>query len=82
MLPTFNVHILGENERVSSLRDACMGKVGVIDLWHTKCQKCPAALDLFSAASNQFSPDEVMFVACALSLGASNKEDVADLALE
>ena len=82
MLPTFKVQILGESERECSLREACAGKIGVIDLWHTKCQKCPAALDKFNNESEQFSADEVIFVACALSLGSTNKEDVADLALE
>jgi hypothetical protein len=82
MLPDIAVTVLGEDERESTLLDVCRGKVGVIDLWHTKCQKCPAALDKFNTEMEQFSSEEVLFVACALSLGNGNKEDVAELGPE
>jgi hypothetical protein len=82
MLPTFRVTVLGDNERESTLREVCSGKVGVIDLWHTKCQKCPAGLDKFNGEYVQFSSSEVVFMACALSLGNGNKGDVASLGPE
>lgn len=82
MLPNVKVTVLGDDERECTLRELCAGKVGVIDLWHTKCQKCPAGLDKFNAEAEQFSKEEVLFVACALSLGPGNKEDVAELGPE
>ena len=82
MLPALKLSVLGENERETTLQELCNGKVGVIDLWHTKCQKCPAALDKFNGEAENFSSEEVMFIACALSLGNGNKEDVADLGPE
>lgn len=81
-LPAINITILGENGRESTIKDFCRGKIGVIDLWHTKCQKCPAALDKMNSERESIESDDVVFIACALSLGSGNKEDVADLALE
>lgn len=83
MLPTFAVSVLGENEKECTLRELCSGKIGVIDIWHTKCQKCPAALDKFNGDAEEFSNnDKVSFIALALSLGTGNKEDVAELGPE
>jgi hypothetical protein len=57
----------------------------VIDLWHSKCVKCPAALDKLndfagsgSASSSSSSSDDVLYVSCALSQGPGN----IDLACE
>ena len=82
MLPSFNVSVLGDNERECSLLSLCEGKIGVIDLWHTKCQKCPAALDKLNSDAESFLNNEVLFIACALSLGDDNKEDVSELGPE
>lgn len=82
MLPSFQVSVLGDGTRECTLKEVCAGKAGVIDLWHTKCQKCPAGLDKFNADSEQFSSEDVMFIACALSLGAGNKDDVSELGPE
>lgn len=82
MLPRLKISVLGENEVESTLDEFCFGKNGVIDLWHTKCQKCPAALDKFNTEALQFSSEEVIFVACALSQGEGNKDDVAEIGPE
>jgi thiol-disulfide isomerase/thioredoxin len=82
MLPALNITVLGEEERECTLQELVAGKVGVIDLWHTKCTKCPAALSKFDADAEKFGNEEVMFIACALSLGEGNKEEVTDLACE
>jgi hypothetical protein len=56
----------------------------VIDLWHSKCVKCPAALDKLndfagsSSTSTSSSSDDVLYVSCALSQGPGN----IDLACE
>lgn len=81
-LPEISITVLGEDERKSTIKEFCHGKIGVIDLWHTKCQKCPAALDKLNTDAGEFDSNDVIFIACALSLGSGNKEDVADLALE
>lgn len=66
-----------------SLREYCSGKVGVIDLWHTKCTQCPAALTRFnSSAAKLQRMTDVLFIACALSLGDGNEELVAEIALD
>lgn len=56
------------------------GKHMVIDLWHTKCVKCPAALSHLNDIAND--NNDIVFVACALSLGDGNKEVVADVVTE
>lgn len=60
----------------STFRDFCAGKVGVIDLWHTKCTRCPAALGKLNEVAANFDQDKVMAIACALSLGSSNLDDI------
>lgn len=82
MLPAFPIIVLGDDERESTLREVGKGKVGVVDFWHTKCQKCPAGLDKFNSEYEQFNSEEVVFIACAISLGAGNKDDVACLGPE
>ncbi len=49
----------------------------IIDFWHTKCQKCPAALEKLNKLALAY-PD-LLFVACALSLGENNIELVAEM---
>ena len=61
-------------------RLAGQGKAMVIDLWHTKCVKCPAALSHLNDEASGSS--DIVFVACALSLGDGNRELVADLVSE
>lgn len=46
-------------------------KDSVIDLWHTKCIRCPAALDRLDEEAMQHP--EVQFIACALSLGVEGE---------
>eukprot|EP00981_Chlorochromonas_danica_P007359 scaffold1690_cov177-Ochromonas_danica.AAC.36 len=84
MLPTISVKHLrlpgGEepSNNVTTLKEVCAGKVGVIDLWHTKCTRCPAALGHFNELAAEFDSSKVIFLACALSQGSGNEEDVAD----
>lgn len=82
MLPALKLTVLGEDEKESTLPEVCRGKIGVIDLWHTKCQKCPAALDKLNGEAANYSSEDVIFIACALSLGSGNKDDVSDLGPE
>ena len=79
LLPDIPVAVLDGSDSVRSLREFCSGKAGVIDLWHTKCIKCPAALERFNIEAANFSNTNALFIACALSLGEGNKEDVADI---
>lgn len=62
----------------TTLRELCAGKVGVIDLWHTNCTKCPAALSKLNELAPGFPADKVIVVACALSLGSDNLEAVSE----
>ena len=57
-----------------SLGELIQGRNTVLDLWHTRCSRCPAALDRLNdeAAANP----EVQFIACALSLGEGDLERV------
>lgn len=53
----------------------------VIDLWHTKCTKCPAALSKLNDEASEVDRRDVLYVAIALSLGDGNY-DVASDAIE
>lgn len=85
MLPSFNVVLLNNEigNTTIKLNDLCKGRIGVIDLWHTKCVKCPSALEKFNKESQKFtSDDNVMFIAGALSLGEGNLDEVSELGPE
>lgn len=56
------------------------GKNGVIDLWHTKCTRCPAALEKLNDIIG--SSSSAIGVACALSQGAGDVDMVGDLIQE
>ena len=49
----------------------------VIDFWHTKCTRCPAALEKLNDEAEMHP--EIMFVSCALSQGPGNRAVAADL---
>ena len=55
----------GEGSTISALRG---GKPLVLDLWHTKCVKCPDALTKLDKIAGSGKHADVKFVACALSL--------------
>jgi len=88
----FKVSVLGSSSSSSSSSSSAIytlaelhakigqGKHMVIDLWHTKCTKCPAALEHLNEEAS--SSDDVVYVACALSLGDGNKDIVTDLVSE
>ena len=66
-----------------SLRELQMqhnNKPMVIDFWHTKCSRCPAALEKLNNESENHS--EILFVSCALSQGVGNKDIAADLSCD
>ena len=72
-LPSLAVTTLDENRKVTSLEAIRAGRTMVIDLWHSKCVKCPAALDkLNDLAGSSSSGDDVLYVSCALSQGPGN----------
>ena len=52
----------------------------VIDFWHTKCTRCPAALEKLNDECSQHP--EILFVSCALSQGTGNKVVAADVACD
>ncbi len=54
-------------------------RVMVIDFWHTKCVKCPAALQKLDHEAELLQSSTTVFVACALSLGEGNQDIVKDL---
>lgn len=71
------VTVLDENKKRVSLDEVREGKAMVLDFWHTKCVKCPAALEKLNEEAEE--KEDVMFVACALSQGEGNMEAVEDL---
>lgn len=85
-LPNIDVYLLdGQSDlQKISLREVCAGKSGVIDIWHTRCTRCPAALDKLHAEYQKIfmNNPKVQFVALALSQGPGNFEDVAELGPE
>eukprot|EP01038_Epipyxis_sp_PR26KG_P007111 gene7111-9704_t len=82
-LPEINVLVLSnENGLSTSLSNFCHGKAGVIDFWHTKCVRCPAALEKMNQNAASLENGDTMFIACALSQGEGNEEDVKDLSAD
>ena len=89
MLPSIPVRILKrgndsplsqEEGSVVSLATLCEGQVGVLDFWHTKCTRCPAAIEKLNGLAEGFgNKNEVLWFTCALSLGDGNGEVVSDL---
>ena len=64
----------------STLKDLLAGKIGVIDFWHTKCTRCPAAIEKLNGQAAGFgNEEEVVFVTCALSQGGSDVDTVKDV---
>lgn len=78
-VPDIKIKVL-DDDRVVPLKDFCAGKIGLIDFWHTKCVKCPAALAKLNdeAERNQ----DAVYIACALSLGEGSEDDVKDFTTE
>ncbi len=87
MLPSLSVRVIRapEGSPLSAyvdskvlLKDLLNGRVGVMDLWHSKCTKCPAALEKFDSLAESFSDKDVLFVACALSQGDGDLDMVSE----
>ena len=55
-----------DTEHIETISTLCNNKSLVIDFWHTKCTKCPLALEKLDEMSNNYS--NVNFASCALSL--------------
>jgi hypothetical protein len=51
----------------------------VIDFWHTKCTRCPAALEKLNGEAGKAGNEDVIYLSCALSQGEGNHEVAADL---
>ena len=80
LFPNLQVTVLDGSGTKRDLKDLCLGKVMVLDFWHTKCVKCPSALEKLNDAAREFGKEgQVIFVACALSLGEGNKELVLEM---
>lgn len=62
-----------------ALPELLQGKGGVIDLWHTKCTRCPAALEKLN---DTIGSSAAIGLACALSQGAGDVDMVSDLIQE
>ena len=81
ILDELKVITLDENAATVSLTELRAGRAMVLDMWTTKCVKCPAALSKLNdeaeeCASSSTAP---LFVSCALSQGAGNRELVVDM---
>ena len=50
----------------------------VVDFWHTKCVRCPAALEKINGEASTDSHSAI-FVGCALSQGEGNLDVVRDV---
>lgn len=51
----------------------------VIDLWHTKCTKCPAALEKLNDLAGSTEKTDSLYISIALSLGDGNFEVASDV---
>jgi thiol-disulfide isomerase/thioredoxin len=69
-----------ENQIVN-LKEFLSGKFVVIDLWHSKCTRCPAALEKLNIFANEFGND-ILFLALSLSQGDGDEEFVREIITE
>jgi thiol-disulfide isomerase/thioredoxin len=77
VLDRLKVTVVSRSRDVVSLSDLRDGKAMVLDFWHTKCVKCPAALEKLNDEAEE--KEDILFVACALSQGQGNIEAVEEL---
>ena len=80
-LDELKVAVLNENKKTVTLNELRGSKAMVLDFWHTKCVKCPAALERLNDEAGE-AEGKVLFVACALSQGQGNLEAVEDLTMD
>lgn len=81
ILPDLEIHDLSESRKLS-LKEYCQGKAGIIDFWHTKCTRCPAALEKLNLESGKNKRDDILYAACAISQGDGNLSLVEDVSSE
>jgi len=70
------VTLLDDDSQLTTFENLRGGRAMVLDFWHTKCVKCPAALDRLNesaAGGGLVNGESVVFVACALSQGEGNR---------
>ena len=79
LLPDLAVALLDENNTATNLNKVRGDRAMVLDFWHTKCVKCPAALDRMNEMAGEDATGEVLYVSCALSQGPGNKELAIDM---
>jgi thiol-disulfide isomerase/thioredoxin len=80
IFPNLQVTVLDRTGTKRDLKEFCQGKIMVLDFWHTKCVKCPSALEKLDDVARDFGKEgQVIFVACALSLGEGNKDLVLEM---
>lgn len=78
-LPSISVVVFEDDStRTTTLKELCQGRAGVIDFWTTKCVRCPAALGKLNEEAGEADKDKFMYIACALSQGEGNQDDVQD----
>ena len=79
-LPDLSVTLLDSTSAQTNLNAVRNNRLMVLDFWHTKCVKCPAALDkLNEAAEADLTQGDVVYVSCALSQGPGNRDLASDM---
>jgi hypothetical protein len=91
MLPSFSVKVIRSVKNAellvphekNLLELASEHDLIVMDLWHTKCARCPAYIEKLNvlAGDSQSNPS-VGFYTCALSQGGADMDLVEDLVIE
>lgn len=76
-LDELKVTTVDENKNIVSLNGLRGSKAMVLDFWHTKCVKCPSALERLNEEAGK-SSSNVLFVACAISQGQGNLDAVEE----
>ena len=85
ILNSFRVSLLqGDENREEITLNHIRGSESalVLDFWHTKCVKCPAAMEKLNDAATPFIADSrVKFVSCALSQGPGNIDVASEVVM-
>ncbi len=92
MLPSIPVRVVKASEGSAlsshsvdspvSLKELCAGKAGIIDLWHSKCVRCPLALEKLDDLAGKNTNSNILYLSLALSQGDRDLDVIQDLTCE
>jgi hypothetical protein len=84
-LPSISIKVLSDNNREINFLEFASSSSStyhIVDLWHTKCTRCPAVIEKLNQIAEDNSGLLFSFYTCALSQGAGDVDMVHELIQE